>query len=275
MFRRRRRLLDDLERPAATPPAGLRAAAVEEVETAIGPVLLHTDDRVITPIVRAHRDWEPAEGAFLRGAAVRGGVAVDVGANIGYLTIVLARAVGPDGIVLAVEPEPSNLALLRANIWRHGLRNVCLLAAAASDSIGYLGLREGEPDNTGSYETHRAAGADDLVVPAVVLDDVLAGVSVDLIKIDVQGSDHDVVAGLHATLARSPTANVLVEFWPGGMRSRDLDPAAVLANYRELGRPLALLGEDGVPVEADDTRIQSACEASPSRFVNLVLGPTR
>jgi FkbM family methyltransferase len=191
------------------------------------------------------------------------------------MSVLPAQLVGSQGTVLAVEPDPVNLSLPRANIRRHRLYNVRVVAAAASRTVGYLGLRDGEPGNAGAYEAHGDLSEDDLVVPAVAIDDLLNGQAVDVVKVDVQGADHDVIAGMRKTLDRSPRATVLVKFWLDGMHARGVDPRAVLQQYRALGRPLALLDDAGRPSRADDEAILAACEAWSGHFVNLVLSHTK
>ena len=76
----------------------MRPIRTEEVETDLGPVLIHSDDDVISPIVRAHGTWEPELSAELRAALRPGMTAVDVGGNIGLMALMMAEAVGPEGV---------------------------------------------------------------------------------------------------------------------------------------------------------------------------------
>lgn len=242
------------------------------VDTDVGPLLLHADDEVMTPIIRASATWEAAEGAWLRRVLRPGQTVLDVGANVGYFTRLTAQAVGAGGHVVAVEPEAANLRLLRANIAAGAIADrVRVIPAAAARRRGLLALRR-NATNAGDHQVHRLDGLDAQVVPAVVLDDVLGDAIVDVVKVDAQGSDHDVVAGLRRTLARSPGAQLLVEFWLDGMADRAVDAAAVLAGYRALGRPLEVLADDGASRPASDAAILAAAQASPGRFLNLVIG---
>lgn len=241
------------------------------VETDVGALLLHAADEVMTPIIAATKTWEAAEGAWLRTVLAAGQTVVDVGANVGYFTVLAAKAVGPSGSVVAVEPERENLRLLRANVWRNGCDNVRIVAAAAAATRGLLALRR-SPTNAGDHQVHDEAGADDALVAAVALDDILAGEPVDVVKIDTQGADHLVVRGLRRTLAARPGAVVMVEFWLDGMDERGIDAGEVLHGYRALGRPIAVLDDDGVAEPATDAAVLHAAEASPGRFLNLVLG---
>jgi FkbM family methyltransferase len=197
---------------------------------------------------------------------------VDCGANIGYFSLLASAAAGPEGTVVALEPEPANLRLLRANLWRNGADNVWVVPAAASDARGLLALRLSVEDNTGDHQVHAEATDDDALVACVALDEVLAGAPVDVVKIDTQGADHLVVAGLRATIAANPGISVLIEFWLDGMEARGIAAQDVLSGYRALGRPLRLLGDDGTATAATDDEILATARGWEGRWVNLVLG---
>jgi FkbM family methyltransferase len=257
-----------LQELAADPPL---SAETVSAETDVGEMLLHAADEVMTPAIRDTGRWEPDEAAWLRGVARAGDTAVDVGANVGYFTLLLSQLVGPRGAVLAVEPERGNLRLLRHNIWRNDAANVHVAPVAAWDARGVLGLRR-NPVNAGDHQVHAGPSPDGELVPCIALDEVLADSPVDVLKIDTQGADDRVIAGLARTLARRRGAQALVEFWLDGMADRGIDPAAVLAAYRELDRPLGLLCPGGVVELASDGQILDAAAGWEGRWVNLVIG---
>jgi FkbM family methyltransferase len=246
----------------------LRRRAVR-AETDVGTLLLHADDRVMTPFIRSHGWWEREEAEWLRSVVRPGDVMVDCGANVGYFTLLGSRLVGPQGRVVALEPEPRNLALLRRNVRRHRLDNVAIVAAAAWNEPARLALRRNDL-NAGDHQVRPEAGEE--MVEAVALDDVLDG-RADVVKIDTQGADHYVIAGLRRTLDANPGAQLLVEFWMDGMYERNLSAADVLAIYRELGRPIGLLEEGGRVVPASDEQVLETARSRPDHWVNLVLGP--
>ena len=117
-----------------------------------------------------------------------------------------------------------------------------------------------------------AAGAEPLrLVPAAPLDDLLGNLVVDVVKVDTQGSEHEAILGLRATLSRSPDAVILAEFWLNGPAERGIAPRDVLRTYRDAGFAISLLGEDGRPSPTSDDGVIAACESWDGRFVNLVL----
>ena len=261
--------LDGLICDVACDPPG--SADVRAAETDVGRLLLHAADEVMTPIIVATKTWEAAEGSWLRSVLRRGQTVIDVGANIGYFTVLASAAVGPRGSVVAVEPDRGNLRLLRANLWLNACDNVRVVPAAATDVRRLLALRH-NASNAGDHQVHDEATDGDALVCGVVLDDVLDRGPVDIVKIDTQGVDHLVVNGLRRTLQACPRAQVMAEFWLDGMEARGFDVADVLAGYRSLGRPISVLDDRGVPHGASDGEILSAADAAPGRFLNLILG---
>ena len=193
------------------------AEPVVEVDTEVGPLLLPERDRVITPTLLDTGVWEPLETDFFWSLLGPGQTFVDLGAHVGYFTLLAADQVGPTGTVIAFEPEPRNLALLYANVRAHGRRNVRIVPFAAHRTRGWMSLELNE-DNRGAHRLVEA-GPTEVVVRCVRPDDVLPP-RVDVVKIDVQGYDHDAVAGLEATIAANPDLVIVVEIsarsWPTG-----------------------------------------------------------
>jgi FkbM family methyltransferase len=133
---------------------------------------------------------------FLRAHTPVGGVFVDVGANVGTYAMALARHVGEDGRVVAVEPHPVTHARLAFNRTASGFTQAILVAAAAGASDGEL-MIETDGDNLGaSHVVTGEASAQAVKVPALRLLRILqdAGVpNVDALKIDVEGFEDRVL----------------------------------------------------------------------------------
>ncbi|HYI31652.1 MAG TPA: FkbM family methyltransferase [Bradyrhizobium sp.] len=143
-------------------------------------------------------DYNVEELDFLRAHSSKGGVFVDVGANVGTYALALARHVGADGKVIAIEPHPVTHARLKFNRDASGATRVTLVAAAAGPADGEL-LIETDGENLGASHivTGQPAG-NALRVPALRLQRILseAGVSqVDALKIDIEGFEDRVLTG--------------------------------------------------------------------------------
>lgn len=143
-----------------------------------------------------------------------GATVVDVGANIGYNTVHAARLAGPRGRVVAIEPTPDNLAVLRRNVAAAGLTNVVVEPVAAGTAAGERELFvRGERSAVNSFfpESCYAHVTDVVRVPVVPLDELVDEASV--VKIDVEGAELDVLEGMPRLLAAGSTA-LVVEWHP-------------------------------------------------------------
>jgi len=142
---------------------------------------------------------------------------VDVGANVGVHTVRLARLVGADGEVIAIEPDPDVVARTNRNIALNGVANVRIISAAASERAGETRLFRPSPRDTNraraSLMHHPYLTGVTTTVPAVTIDDVCAGEPVSLIKIDVEGHEAAVVRGAADTIARY-APSVVFEYAP-------------------------------------------------------------
>jgi len=161
--------------------------------------------------------WEPLETRFLQAVLRPGDVFIDVGANIGYFSLVASRLVTASGAVLAFEPEAANFALLEANCRRNGCANVrCYQAALGEENAsGTLYLNERNRGDHSLYPETSGRVAQEI---NIVNGSRLIGEShqrVNFIKIDTQGAECDVLRGLQELIAASASDLVmLIEFSP-------------------------------------------------------------
>jgi FkbM family methyltransferase len=217
-------------------------------------------DIYISRAIAAEGIWEPSETDFLLSVLAPGQVFVDVGANIGYFSLVAAAAVRPGGAVIAFEPEQENFQLLEENCRLNGLDNVlcCKAALGDADSQGQLYLNE---ENRGD---HSILPGDDSM-PTVPIE-IVDGSSyirqhharVDCIKIDTQGYECQVMAGLHALVAASlPDLVLMIEFSPLHLRKAG-------ASGGELLEQLARLGD--IHLYVLDEHSHSVVELSPGQL---------
>ncbi|HQG74003.1 MAG: FkbM family methyltransferase [Kiritimatiellia bacterium] len=125
----------------------------------------------------------------------KGDTAVDVGANIGYYLLLLARLVGSEGKVIAVEPSRENLPELKRNIAENKLSNVELHEVAAGSERGTVGFMSG----INGRITTATATVDQ--VPLVPLDDIIS-TRVDFLKMDVEGAEGRALAGAQELVRR-------------------------------------------------------------------------
>jgi FkbM family methyltransferase len=154
---------------------------------------------------------------------------LDLGANIGYFSCLLAKLAGPSGKVVSIEPEPLNRKLLEENLRRNNITNVTIHACAvgAADATAKLGIYK--PANRGRHSMVDLANCKSFIeVPVRRLDDLLqdSGVqSWDLLKIDVEGYEPFVFEGAPQTLLR--TEMLAMEFLPEAWKKSGVDAAAI------------------------------------------------
>lgn len=149
--------------------------------------------------------WEPEIVAPILANVKRGMTAVDIGAHIGYYTLLLSKCVGSAGRVISYEPLPANFALLRQNIELNGLRQVQAFPQAVFSQCAELELNgPNDAANPGTASLVCDTGGKRSAVSAVTLDSVMAdlGLRPDFIKIDVEGAETDVLLGAKETIAR-------------------------------------------------------------------------
>jgi FkbM family methyltransferase len=161
-------------------------------------------------VLWVYGEYEPDTQAIIRRYLRPGDVAIDVGANIGIHTLPMAEAVGPQGVVLAVEPLPSVRERLERNLALNRATNVRVIAQAASDREGTAQLYPPRADaaNWGQASLARMSHLDPTApidVPLVTLDALVRAQGLDrvrLIKVDVEGHDREVMAGAIALIDR-------------------------------------------------------------------------
>lgn len=158
-----------------------------------------------------------------------GDVFVDVGANIGYYALLAARRVGAGGLVLAFEPSQREFARLLENIAVNSAVNVVPVSVALAGSPGILTLHIA-PTHTGLNTLSISASAANALrdgaeqrVAVAVFDSVGAAIlgerRVKLLKIDVEGAEYEVLAGMEASLARGLFETIVVEITPEFLRT--------------------------------------------------------
>jgi FkbM family methyltransferase len=252
----------------------LAALPTEQVQSEIGPIWVHARDELISRRIRRKGRLAEEEVALLQRVLRPGMVAVDIGANIGYLTLAIARAVGRDGRVVAIEADPSNYALLCANVWQACFGWVDPVCAAAARTTGMTKLWLDAGNFGGHHAFARDEASKSIEVPAVRLDDLLTSdTRIDVVKVDIQGMDHAALEGMTDTLHRDrPT--VLAEFAPLLIADFGDEPTSVLALYRRLGFSVTPLEQPEEILTPDkDAEFVEDLLGRRRQHTNLVLRP--
>jgi FkbM family methyltransferase len=160
--------------------------------------------------------YEPGIAAIFDRYVKPGMAVVDIGANIGCLTMLLASLVEPSGLVVAVEPNPENIKLLEASRRVNDFDQILIIQAAAGRQTGLLALNVSHSNGmTGELPGNLDAIFGSRPVPCFALDTVLPkDRPINLVKMDTEGAELNALIGLSATIDRDRPV-IVSEFSPG------------------------------------------------------------
>ena len=150
--------------------------------------------------------YEPEQTAAFIKVLSAGQVLLDIGANVGYYTILGGRVVGSQGKVISVEPLIRNLVCLYHHTLLNKATNVSIIPTACSDSLSLAAFSLGQNFATGSLANRRHEGNNSesasFLVPTVTVDAIVQqlGTCPDVIKVDVEGAELSVLKGAQVTL---------------------------------------------------------------------------
>ncbi|MDP4198475.1 MAG: FkbM family methyltransferase [Bacteroidota bacterium] len=178
-----------------------------------------------------YREYEPFETEIVRERLKPGMTVFDIGANIGYYVTLASICVGETGRVIAFEPAPENLELLRRTVTENHLDNVTIVecAVGAEDGMATLAL---SPTNSGDHQLRGDTHREGVVVPVRSIDSLIgAGLPrPDAIIMDVQGSELDVLIGMKGLIDLHPPEFLMTEYWPRGLDARHPNGGATYLN---------------------------------------------
>lgn len=194
-------------------------------------------DRVVCETLYTRGIWEASVTRAFRNLLRSGMVVVDLGANVGYYTLLAAEIVGRTGRVFAFEPDPFCFGLLQKNVAINRCANVITVNKAVSDRRG-MGWLFVEEKNKGGHML-RASGEAGRSIPVEVtsLDDYFrdGATRIHLIKIDIQGAEMAALRGMKKIIEANEDLAVLVEFWPAGIERFGDAPADFVRLLLEYG----------------------------------------
>ncbi len=179
------------------------------------------NDRVVSLALLLNGTWEEFETEVFKKNLKKEDVVLDIGANIGYHTLIAAEIVGKTGRVYAFEPDPKNFEILKRNVEVNGYKNVTLVNKALSDTNGVGKLFLSEEGNHGDF---RIFGSSDnrqsIEIDLITLDSFFGNhiPKIGVIKMDVQGAEALVLRGASKVLKANKRLKVFTEFWPKALR---------------------------------------------------------
>lgn len=203
------------------------------------------DDDLVSHKLHQQRRWEPFESQLWLASLGEGDVVLDVGANLGYYSVLSACA--PVGAlrVFAFEPDPDNYQLLCANIEKNRAQaSVVAMHVALGDSSGDVPLHLSS-SNKGDHQLFSTDQARDSVLVSMLRGEDAISEQVDridLVKIDTQGTELAVLEGLWPMLLKSRSrVRLLVELTPFSLRAAGASGAQLIERLSRLDLPFAIV----------------------------------
>ena len=238
-------------------------------------IYLQEDDEQVGQHVK--RDaYEPDVTAVFRRYVRPGMHVLDIGANIGYFTMLSASLVGPTGSVTAIEPNPDSVKLLEASRRENRFANVRVFQVAAGRAPGLLVL------NRASSNAMTSAVPDSVshlvrstTVPSFRIDDLIpSDTKLDFVKIDVEGAEYNALLGARGVIARCRPI-IVSEFSPKTMPGiSGIDGIGYLRFLvDELRYRISVIDPDGglVQCDTDVQKVMDAYEAHGTDHIDLLL----
>jgi FkbM family methyltransferase len=224
-------------------------------------------------------EYEPETCAWLNSELAIGSTVLDVGAHIGFFSLVMGRRIGRSGRVVALEPSIENVHYILKNAHANLIENIEVIAAAASDACAVRRLNLNESSDSYSlYEHVNTATIGSVPVPVVTIDMVVRDLelaNLQVVKIDAEGAEPDVLSGMSDVLVSFPRLELLIEWFPEMLRSRSLAPDELVPLLERTGRKLQILdAADGNRWSVDEAREAATSGAlAASWYCNLLARP--
>jgi FkbM family methyltransferase len=190
-----RMMLGTIEHQVAPTTFSVQITDKDAVLCSVGGIELLCDpaDAAVTPGLRSGR-YEPHLTSVFERYCRPGMTVVDVGANLGYYSLLAAKLVGPSGRVIAIEPNSENCRLLLSSLRLGGVTNVELIPVACDRTMGWAYYSSHVGSNGGLIDDGDLLTHPGVVVPTFRLDDIVK-TPVGFMKMDVEGAEGRVVGG--------------------------------------------------------------------------------
>ena len=205
-------------------------------------MIVDSTDLIITPQLVVYRQWEPELTQLFWNSCRSDTVFIDVGANIGYFTLLAGSKIhaGGTGRVIAVEPNPECCALIERNcVINWSMCDITLHKVAVGAGKGEVWLAS-PADRAANAHVSLSGGEENgerkFRVPLAPLDTLIPdGLAVDILKIDVEGHELSVFHGAHRVIAQSPDIKIIMEWSQKQMADAGASVSAMQYKLKSLG----------------------------------------
>ena len=191
------------------------------------------------------KSYEPHVTSVVMKLLKEGDVFLDIGANVGYFTMLASSLVKSNGKVIAFEPNPQNLQLIYSSIVENDAVNVDIYPYAASNEKAILNFTT-VGSNGGVVSASSQEQQYYFLVPAIVLDELLESEErISLIKIDIEAHEPYAIRGMEKLIKRLKP-KMITEFHPWAMKQNNLElPEEYLYQLFDLGYQISIIEPSG------------------------------
>ena len=222
-----------------------------------------------------NEDIEPRTTKLFQRLLTHSTTFVDVGAHVGYYSLLAASIVNDDGHVYAFEPDPENMSFLKRNIAENQLDLVVTaVETAVGDWVGTANPLIGRRDRMSS-SLFQNDGVSSSTVPCSVttLDTYFSQLrwpSVDLMKIDAEGAETSILRGMQTLSTRNPNLKVIIEFHLNNVLASGNQPCQFFGALRENGFIRFSVISDNLQEIHEETDIEEMVKISGQPYVNIL-----
>lgn len=171
-------------------------------------------------------EWEVETTRWFKQLAKKGDVIVDIGANMGYYTLLASKIVGDSGKVYAFEPDPTNYSVLCKNVALNEIKNAITIQKAVSDKNGSMTLYLDGKD-IGAHTLYKNGKArKSVVVDSITLDEYFKGKEypINIIKMDIEGAEMAAMRGMGKIIKLNDDLKIFMEFHLPWIRRAGVSP---------------------------------------------------
>lgn len=216
--------------------------------------------------------YEPTETELINREIRPGDVVLDIGANIGYYTLQMAKLVGSSGKVYAFEPDPTNFEILLKNISLNEYNNIVPINKAVSDKTGDALLFLNE-ENKGDHRLYSSQDSrSSKKVKTISIDDYFSKkkIKISFIKMDIQGSEVKAFNGMKKIISQNKKLKIISEFWPEGISMAGDNSKKYFNSLLQKGFLIKEISETKKSIEiTSQKKLSSYFKDNPKDFTNI------
>ena len=228
---------------------------------------LNPEDKIISYRLKRGIIYERASVELMKVKLKKGHTFINVGANVGYFTLIASRCVGMEGGGFAFEPDVINYKYLVNNVaLNNEHENIRLERFAVGDRCEMVYLYLNDKGNKGDHRTWKEKDSvrEKVPVKMITLDDYFQDIDIDFIKMDIQGGEAKAIEGASRILSESPKIKMLMEFWPWGINQARDDSMKMIDTLVGYGFSIFDIGKGGSIVKTDVNELSTY----PTRYVD-------